>query len=327
MKTKLLLTVAATVGLLLAMAPLPDRQAHAQGDTSEAPVTIQDPHLFSFSTGSPDGALGALSGPAGSEGQETETADDFALTERTVISRATIQGLLVPTGTAVPRVAGVEVEIYHIFPEDSDPDRKPQVPTRTNSPSDHEIDAATRDSGDGTLNFNVTHISAPVTVQKTVINNVINKSGGDGPATGEQVEIDITFNLPLVLPAGHYFFRPEVQVDGGNFLFLSAPKPILPPGTPFPAGVTDLQAWMRNTSLKPDWLRVGADIIVGAPVNMTFSLTGNTFPEGTPGQANCHGQIVSALAQEFGGLSEASTALGVPSVRVLQNEVRAFCEP
>ncbi|MGH8628145.1 MAG: hypothetical protein ACREYC_23725 [Gammaproteobacteria bacterium] len=46
---------------------------------------------------------------------------------------------------------------------------------------------------------------------------------------------------PIVLPAGHYFFRPEVGVTGGDFLYLSAPKPIVPLGTPL-AG--DLQAWI-----------------------------------------------------------------------------------
>ena len=75
-------------------------------------------------------------------------------------------------------------------------------------------------------------------------------TGGEGPATGEEVEIDITFTPPIFLPADRYFFRPEAQVTGGDFLYLSAPKPI-----PAPA---DLQAWIRNSNLAPDWLRSGA---------------------------------------------------------------------
>jgi hypothetical protein len=43
----------------------------------------------------------------------------------------------------------------------------------------------------------------------------------------------MTFTPPIVLPADHYFFRPEIQVAGGDFLYLSAPKPIVAPGTPF----------------------------------------------------------------------------------------------
>ena len=49
--------------------------------------------VFSFSTGNPDGKLGSLSQPPG-PGLETETADDFVLTEATVISRAIVHGLI-----------------------------------------------------------------------------------------------------------------------------------------------------------------------------------------------------------------------------------------
>jgi hypothetical protein len=236
---------------------------------------------------------------------------------------------LIPS--AVSSIAKVEVEIYHIFPLDSDTVRTPSVTTRVNSPSDVEIGAATRDSNDSTLSFITTQISS-FTVLNTVING-INKAPnqtthGEGPATAEQVEIDITFNPPLFLPAGHYFFRPEVQVSGGNFLFLSAPRPITS-GTPFPAGTTDLQAWIRNANLAPDWSRIGTDIIGGTPAptfNMTFSLAGNTIPEaGTPGRENCHGQTVSAMAREFGGIDASASTLGYSSVDALQDGIRVFC--
>jgi hypothetical protein len=36
---------------------------------------------------------------------------------------------------------------------------------------------------------------------------------------------------------------------------------------------------------------------------------------GTPGMANCHGQSVSVLAQQFGGLDNAAAALGFPTYR------------
>jgi hypothetical protein len=279
---------------------------------------------FSFSTGSPDGKLGALSRPAGSQGLETETADDFVLTQPTVISSATMHGLLIPAGTPVSSLTRVEVEIYHVFPLDSDTVRTPNVPTRTNSPSDVEIDTATRDSSQSTLSFNATQIST-FTVANTVINGIHNAPGGEGSATGEQVGIDITFNPPIFLPAGHYFFRPEGEVSGGNFLFLSAPRPITS-GTPFPAGTTDLQAWIRNANLAPDWLRIGADIIGGVTFNMTFSLTGNTILEaGTPGQANCHGKTVSAMAHGFGGIDASASTLGYSSVDALQGGIRVFC--
>jgi len=57
---------------------------------------------FSFSTGNPDGRLGALSRPASPGKIETETADDFPLTETTVITGA--------TGTAARRTSATRTE-------------------------------------------------------------------------------------------------------------------------------------------------------------------------------------------------------------------------
>ena len=47
---------------------------------------------------------------------------------------------------------------------------------------------------------------------------------------------------------------------------------------------------------------------------------------GTPGKANCHGESVSALAQQFGGLNNAAAALGFASVSALQDAIMTFCE-
>jgi hypothetical protein len=46
---------------------------------------------------------------------------------------------------------------------------------------------------------------------------------------------------------------------------------------------------------------------------------------GTPGYSNCHGQSVSALAQQYGGLAAAAAALGYSSVPVLQNAIAEYC--
>jgi hypothetical protein len=287
---------------------------------------------FFFSTGNPDGKLGALSRRPSPGKVETETADDFVLTQATVITRATFTGLI-PVGTPLANISNVEVELYHVFPLDSANPPSGHVPTRVNSPGDVEIDSATRDGSLGTIDFHASLVNASFTVLNTVVNG-INKipnqtTGGEGPKSGEEVEISITFTTPILLPAGHYFFRPEVLVTGGDFLYLSAPKPIVsPPGTVF-AG--DLQAWIRNSNLAPDWLRIGTDIVGGATpptFNMTFSLTGDTIPQaGTPGQADCRDQTVSALARQFGGIRAASLALGYSSVPALQVAVTVFCEP
>ena len=293
---------------------------------------VADP--FFFSTGNADGQLGALSRRPSPGKIETETADDFVLTQTTAITQATITGLI-PAG--MQSISNVEVELYHIFPLDSDTSRLPNVPSRTNSPSDVEIDSATRDGSLGTLDFSAELLNDNFSVLNTVVNG-INKipdqtTHGEGPLTGqEEVEITINFTTPIILPAGHYFFRPEVLLAAAdaNFLYLSAPRPITPPGTPIALPATDLQAWIRNSNLAPDWLRIGTDIIVGTPptFNMTFSLTGQTIPEaGTPGAANCAGQTISALAQQFGSIKAASLALGASSVAALQQAVRLFSEP
>jgi LPXTG-motif cell wall-anchored protein len=68
-------------------------------------------------------------------------------------------------------------------------------------------------------------------------------------------------------------------VPSGDFLWLSAAKPIAGPGTtPFDP---DLQSWIRNFALGPDWLRVGTDVVGGNPAptfNASFSLTGESVP-------------------------------------------------
>lgn len=237
---------------------------------------------FFFSTGNPDGQIGTLSRPAGAGLLQTETADDFVLTHPTDITQATFVGLL-PLGTPLSSITNVEIEFYHVFPADSvSPVSGGNVPTRMNSPADNEIGAATREAVAGTLTFSATLESSRFSVANTVVND-INKSpseftGGEGPATGEEVVINVDFTTPVDLTPDHYFFRPEVALSDGNFLWLSAPKPIMPPGTPF---TSDLQTWIRNDNLAPDWLRIGTDITHQGPFNAAFSLSGKVPEPGT----------------------------------------------
>src|SRR6266566_9200865 len=280
---------------------------------------------FSFTTGNPDGLMGAASRRASPGKLETEAADDFTLNQTTVIRRATIVGL-VPSGTQPQDIKEVEVEVYHVFPLDSAIPPSGKVPSRVNSPSDVEIGTATRAGNSGTLTFSTNVLNSNFGVGNTVVNNLkvaTAPPGGEGSTAGEQVEITITFTTPIILPAGHYFFRPEVLLTSGDFLYLSAPKV-----TPAPK---DLQAWIRNSNLAPDWLRIGTDIVGGATAptfNMTFSLAGETVPEsGTPGEANCHGKTISALAQEFGSTYSAASSLGFSSVQALQDGFTLFCKP
>ena len=197
-------------------------------------------------------------------------------TQAVVISQATFTGLL-PLGAALTSISGVEIEIYHVFPGDSANPPSGNVLTRTNSPADVEIDSATRDSADGSLTFSATLVNPSFSVSNSVVNGINKhpneKTNGEGAVTGEEVLITVQFNPPISLPADHYFFRPEVLLSSGDFLWLSAPKPIVAPGTPF---LPDLQSWIRNDALAPDWLRIGTDITGQGPFNAAFSLSGET---------------------------------------------------
>jgi len=298
--------------------------------TSLSLSTFASADPFFFSTGTPDGLLAALSQPADKERPDTETADDFILADTTTIAQATIVGLI-PTGAALTDIDNVEVELYHVFPRDSVELPAIKVPSRANSPADVEIGDATRDAKRETLSFSAEILNPSFQALNSVTDGIhaapANLTHGDGAARGQAVEITITFTPPIVLPADHYFFRPQVEVTGGQFLFLSAPKPLVAPGTPF---LGDLQAWIRNSALQPDWLRIGTDIIGDTPprtFNMTVSMTGNTVPDvGLPGTANCHGKTVLSLVQQFGSIEAAASELGFSSVKSLQQTFRGFCE-
>lgn len=302
----------------------------AAGFCSQA--AAQGPQVV-VNTGNPDGKLGALSRPASANKLETETADDFFLNQTTVLSGATITGLLT-NGATLANLENVEVEIYHVFPLDSDQQRIPEVPSRTNSPSDHEIGFATRAANNATLAAHGTILDPSFTVLNSVVNDInkkpLNTTHGEGAVTGEKVEITITFSTPIALGPGRYFFRPEVLVANGDFLFLSAPKPIVTPGVAIPG---DLQAWIRNANLSPDWLRIGTDIIgtdsPGTPApafNMTFTLSGFTIQNaGTPGEPDCNGQTSAALNRQFGNHASAALALGYRSVQALTESFRNAC--
>jgi hypothetical protein len=254
-----------------------------------AAPTAADP--FFFSTGNVTNLIATAARPAIGGKFEIESADDFVTTGPTSITSATFTGLLTG-GATVANVGEVVVEIYRVFPNDSDVGRTsgppifstPQVPTRVNSPSDVALDS--RDTGAGDLTFSTTVLNNgnPFTALNSVQPGGIHPlpgvtTGGDGQITGQEVEFDVTFTTPFSLSPDHFFFVPQVQVTGGEFLWLSGTRPLIP--SPFPPGVTDLQSWTRDeispNNLAPDWLRIGQDIVDGSPFptfNAAFSLVG-----------------------------------------------------
>src|SRR5262249_40612479 len=177
---------------------------------------------FFFSTGNPDGLMATTTRPSGPAIQETETGDDFVLTQQTSITSATFTGLIPSTAS----ITGVVVEMYRVFPNDSNTNRTPNVPTRANSPSD--VAFASRESPLG-LTFCSMIVNPSFTAQNAVLPGGIHPSpnqttGGFGLAvTGKEVSISVTFTSPFDLPADHYFFVPQVSLSSGDtFLWLSA---------------------------------------------------------------------------------------------------------
>jgi hypothetical protein len=258
----------------------------AAGITSTRAIAAPgDP--FSFSTGTPDGRMAAASRVDSPGKFEIEAADDFIASTSLNITSATFTGLL-PTGASIGQV---QVEIYRVFPKDSDVSRTSgpptfstsQVPTRVNSPSDVAFDTRNSLSGGG-LTFSTTLLNASFTAANSISAGGIypkpgQTTGGNGPVTGQEVQFNISFTTPFTLPIDHYFFVPQVELTGANdnFFWLSAPGPPLFTG--------DLQAWTRDANLDPDWLREGTDIVGGGAAapkfNQAFSLAGTVSDAGS----------------------------------------------
>ncbi len=255
---------------------------------------------FQFSTGDINNLIATASRPSSAGKIEIESADDFVLTQDTSINHATFTGLLTGSGISLADIGNVRVEIYRVFPNDSNVGRTSgpptfstsNVPTRVNSPSD--IAFAERDTASSNLSSTPLVLNPSFTAANSVLNGINpipnQTTGGEGPVTGQEVQFNVDFTTPFVLPADHYFFVPQVEVTNstGEFLWLSASRPIVAPGTPF---APDLQSWIRNENLAPDWLRIGTDIVGGTTFNAAFSLIGTTVPE------------PSTIALLLGGLS------------------------
>jgi hypothetical protein len=148
---------------------------------------------FFFSTGDPDGRMATASQPSSADKIEIESADDFVLTAPTQLNSATFTGLL-PAGAALSDIVDVRVEIYRVFPNDSDVGRTsgaptfstPQVPTRVNSPSDVEF--TDRSAAALNLTFTPAIIAPSFTATNSVFNGIHplpgSHTGGDGLGHG-----------------------------------------------------------------------------------------------------------------------------------------------
>ena len=274
-----------------------------------APPALGD--LFTFSTGNPDGRLGTASRPGSAGVIEIESADDSTAVT-TSITGGSFTGLLTGGATTARSTRSPSKSTACSPPTRTSGERRvrrrsatSQVPTRVNSPSDVEF--VDRSTVDGNLSVQLQH----------AVEQLYGRQHGDqrhrsgaasayrrrGTGDGAEIQCALTFTAPFMLPADHYFFVPQVALTDGTFLWLSAPRPIVAPGTPL---MPDLQSWIRDGDLAPDWLRVCTDIVGGTTFNAAFSLTGAT---------------VTAVA-EPGTLALLLVALGAARLLATRRETR-----
>jgi hypothetical protein len=263
----------------------------------------------------PNNLMAVATRPDSPSGFEIEAADDFFLGSQTIVNTASFVGVLVPGTGGTPTISQIVAEMYRVFPLDSNAARTPNVPTRANSPSD--VAFVSRDSAGSGLTFTTSVLAATFTALNSMQPGGIHPSPnqttmGNGPLTGQEVQINLTFTTPFNLLADHFFFVPQVELtNGGQFYWLSASRPISGAGTtPFPPGVTDLQAWTRDANLDPDWLRVGTDIVGGTTpptFNTAFSLEGTAIPEPATTLVVLAGLALIGVGRRFAAMRKAAS--------------------
>jgi hypothetical protein len=114
----------------------------------------------------PNNLMAIATRPESAGAFEIEAADDFFLGSQTNINSASFVGLFVPGISGPPAISQIVVEMYRVFPLDSNSARVPNVPTRVNSPSDVAFDS--RESGSGELTFMTSLLSPTFTALNSV---------------------------------------------------------------------------------------------------------------------------------------------------------------
>jgi hypothetical protein len=134
-------------------------------------------------------------------------------------------------------------------------------------------------------------------------------------------------------------FKGPTSFGSGGFLFASsgtgdlvgisggAHSLVVPLGYVSDSALSDTSTWVNATFASLGVTPGTYEWIWGTGANQNFTLVVvQPIFAGTPGKTNCHGQSVSALARQFGGLNNAAAALGYSSVSALQEAIMAFCE-
>ena len=201
------------------------------------PAAALLPAVYSFSTGDPDGLIATAARP---ESRPENSRSNRPMTScspnTTSITSATFTGL-VPAGSSA---TGVVVEIYRVFPTDSDVGAHQRAANVLDGPGAH--------AGQFALRYRARrarHRERPISRPRSLdpsftANNSV--TAGRYPSQTEptppaatvrsrarKCSSTVNFATPFVLPADHYFFVPQVELGRtATFFWLSAPKPVDP---------------------------------------------------------------------------------------------------
>jgi hypothetical protein len=181
---------------------------------------------------------------------------------------------------------------------------------------------------EGTLNAGIFNGFFGLTLNGSLGNELfVGKPGAQ--ATGEYVIEhrggfgQVSSGVPTVV-GQTAFLVVRADFLAGNDLFSLYVNPA--PGAPEPANGVVKSDLNLGTVSRIGIYSTGAFSIDEIRIGSTYAdVTPRSAFAGTPGAANCHGKSVSALAQQFGGLASAASALGYASVAALQDAITGFC--
>jgi hypothetical protein len=144
----------------------------------------------------------------------------------------------------------------------------------------------------------------------------------DDPGTFGYPGGDLTIPIDATLGPGHYW----LSVQGNGDLYYWEIRNVVSNDSAMwqnPDG-----GWGQGCTSWGDLATCFSNLNGGpGTLDLMFSLSGTSTPvfAGTPGQPNCVGKTVSALSNEYGGMSAAAQALGFDSVKALQLDIKQYC--
>jgi YVTN family beta-propeller protein len=152
-----------------------------------------------------------------------------------------------------------------------------------------------------------------------------------------------TNTVTATIPVGDFPFGVAVTPDGSK-VYVTNSNSVSVIATPTNTVTATIPVGGLGVAVTPDGSKVyvanhgsnSVSVINTATNTVTATIPVGNVPfafgvfiqprfAGTPGNSNCFGESVSALARTFHGFSAAAAALGYRSVPALQDAIQAFC--